>query len=65
MRAIRGGRISVIFQEPMTSLSPVHTVGNQVGEALRLHREVSPGEARDLTAEMLRLVGFPDPHEAV
>ena len=38
MRAIRGGRISIIFQEPMTSLSPLHTIGNQVGEALRLHR---------------------------
>src|SRR5258707_665112 len=61
MRAIRGGRISIIFQEPMTSLSPVHTVGNQVSEALRLHRTVSPAEARELTAEMLRLVGFPDP----
>ena len=39
MRAIRGGRISIIFQEPMTSLSPLHTIGNQVGEALRLHRD--------------------------
>ncbi|HEY1382395.1 MAG TPA: ATP-binding cassette domain-containing protein, partial [Dongiaceae bacterium] len=40
MRAIRGGAISIIFQEPMTSLSPVHTVGDQIGEALRLHRKV-------------------------
>src|SRR5438270_2463304 len=40
MRAIRGGRISIIFQEPMTSLSPLHTVGNQIVEALKLHRDV-------------------------
>ena len=45
MRAIRGGRISIIFQEPMTSLSPVHTIGNQVSEALRLHRPVSAAQA--------------------
>jgi peptide/nickel transport system ATP-binding protein len=65
MRAIRGGRISIIFQEPMTSLSPVHTIGNQVGEALRLHRRVTAAEAVELTEEMLRLVGFPDPKRAV
>ena len=41
MRAIRGGRIPIIFQEPMTSLSPLHTVGNQVGEALHLHRDLN------------------------
>ncbi|HEY7688702.1 MAG TPA: ABC transporter ATP-binding protein [Dongiaceae bacterium] len=61
MRAIRGGRISIIFQEPMTSLSPIHTIGDQIGEALHLHREVSKPEGRELTQEMLRLVGFPDP----
>jgi len=61
MRAIRGGAISIIFQEPMTSLSPVHTIGNQIGEALRLHRKVSSREARELVIDMLRLVGFPDP----
>ena len=65
MRHIRGGRISVIFQEPMTSLSPLHTVGNQIGEALHLHRRVSAAEGRELTAEMLRLVGFPDPARAI
>ena len=65
MRDIRGGRISIIFQEPMTSLSPVHTVGNQVGEALELHRNVSAAESRELTADMLRLVGFPDPVKAL
>jgi len=61
MRRIRGGHISIIFQEPMTSLSPVHTVGDQVGEALHLHREVDRAEGRELTLEALRLVGFPDP----
>jgi peptide/nickel transport system ATP-binding protein len=65
MRAIRGGRISIIFQEPMTSLSPLHTVGNQVGEALQLHRRVSAAEAVELTREALRLVGFPDPWRAL
>ena len=65
MRDIRGGRISIIFQEPMTSLSPVHTVGNQVGEALELHRKVTAAESRELTADMLRLVGFPDPVKAL
>ncbi len=61
MRAIRGGRISMIFQEPMTSLSPVHTVGDQVGEALRLHRDISASAAREAVLDMLRVVGFPDP----
>src|SRR6185369_12283961 len=61
MRSIRGGAISIIFQEPMTSLSPVHTIGDQIGEALRLHRKVSSREAKALVIEMLRQVGFPDP----
>jgi peptide/nickel transport system ATP-binding protein len=65
MRDIRGSRISIVFQEPMTSLSPVHTVGNQIGEALHLHREVGNAEGRALAAEMLRLVGFPDPSKAL
>jgi len=64
-RAIRGGRISIIFQEPMTSLSPLHTVGDQVSEALLLHRKASKAEALELTADMLRLVGFPDPQKAL
>ena len=64
MRQIRGGSISIIFQEPMTSLSPLHTVGDQVGEALLLHRNCSKPEAKELTVEMLRLVGFPDPEKA-
>ncbi len=65
MRAIRGGRISIIFQEPMISLSPLHTIGNQVGEALRLHRTVGAREAAELTEETLRLVGFPRPARAL
>jgi peptide/nickel transport system ATP-binding protein len=65
MQAIRGGRISIIFQEPMTALSPLHTVGNQVGEALALHREdLGKDERRAAVIEMLRLVGFPDPAKA-
>ena len=64
IRAIRGGSISIIFQEPMSSLSPLHTIGNQVDEALRLHRDVGALEAKELTQEMLRLVGFPDPARA-
>ena len=65
MRSIRGRRISIIFQEPMTSLSPLHTIGDQVGEALKLHRSASRAEAQELTSEMLRLVGFPDPVRAL
>ncbi|MDF1793477.1 MAG: ABC transporter ATP-binding protein [Thalassobaculaceae bacterium] len=65
MRDLRGGRISIIFQEPMTSLSPLHTVGNQIREALELHRAVSAREATELTRDMLRMVGFPDPERAL
>jgi peptide/nickel transport system ATP-binding protein len=64
MRAIRGGHISIIFQEPMTSLSPVHTIGDQVGEALHLHRTVDRQNGREITVETLRMVGFPDPEAA-
>ncbi len=58
---MRGGRISMVFQEPMTALSPIHTIGNQVEEALTLHQSVSGAEARAQTEEILGLVGFPDP----
>jgi peptide/nickel transport system ATP-binding protein len=62
MRSIRGGRISIIFQEPMTALSPLHTIGNQIVEALALHRtQLGKAERRDAALEMLRRVGFPDP----
>jgi peptide/nickel transport system ATP-binding protein len=63
-RQIRGGRISIIFQEPMTSLSPLHTVGNQIIEALRLHRDVTEAKGRDLVIDMLRMVRFPNPARA-
>ncbi len=65
MRGIRGGRISIIFQEPMTSLSPLHTIGNQVGEALALHDKKSSAEIEEETARVLGLVGFPDPQRAL
>jgi oligopeptide/dipeptide ABC transporter ATP-binding protein len=58
---LRGGDISMIFQEPMTALSPVHTIGNQIVEAIRLHQPVSQREAERLAVDMLRRVGIPDP----
>jgi peptide/nickel transport system ATP-binding protein len=65
MQDIRGGRISIIFQEPMTALSPLHTIGNQIGEALALHRpELGKDERREAVIDMLRRVGFPDPVRA-
>jgi peptide/nickel transport system ATP-binding protein len=61
IRSIRGGEIALIFQEPMTSFSPVHTIGNQIVEAIRLHRKVGKREARDRAIELLRMVGVPRP----
>lgn len=61
LRSIRGGCISMIFQEPMSALSPVHTVGSQIDEALLLHGTSSKAEARRRTVEMLRRVGIPGP----
>ncbi len=61
IRSLRGSRIGKIFQEPMTSLSPLHTIGDQVSEALRIHEPVSRAELRERTEEMLGLVGFANP----
>ena len=61
IRDIRGKDISMIFQEPMTSLSPIHTIGNQITEAIRLHLPVSKEEARHRAIELLRRVGIPRP----
>jgi len=61
MRAIRGNRISMIFQEPMTSLNPVMRIGDQITEAVRLHRDMTRKEARAKAVEMLRLVRIPEP----
>ncbi|NIX76837.1 ABC transporter ATP-binding protein [Microvirga terricola] len=65
MHALRGGRIAMIFQEPMTSLSPLHTIGDQISEALLIHARVSRGEARKRTMDKLARVGFPDPKRAL
>jgi len=61
MRKIRGNEISMIFQEPMTSLNPVMTIGNQISETLRLHQDLSKSAAMEKTVEMLRLVRIPEP----
>ena len=61
MRRVRGGKISMIFQDPMTSLNPFLRIGRQIGEALELHRGMSPTEARAAAIEALHEVGIPDP----
>src|SRR5713226_3744385 len=65
MRKIRGNEISMIFQEPMTSLNPVFTIGNQIGEAIHLHQGLGKRETREKTIEMLRLVKIADPESRV
>jgi peptide/nickel transport system ATP-binding protein len=65
MRTIRGNAISMIFQEPMTSLNPVLTVGRQIGETLRLHQGMSANQAEQKAIEMLILVGIPAPERRV
>jgi oligopeptide/dipeptide ABC transporter ATP-binding protein len=65
MRSIRGGQIAMVFQEPMTSLDPVYTVGNQMIEGITMHRSVSQGEARKIAIDMLIRVNMPDPGRAI
>ena len=65
MRAIRGGKIAMIFQEPMTSLNPVYTVGNQIAEAIMLHQKKDAVQAWSDAVEMLRKVGISDPQQRV
>jgi peptide/nickel transport system ATP-binding protein len=65
MRRIRGNKLSMIFQEPMTSLNPVYTVGEQIGETVRLHQGLDRRQARERAVEMLRQVGIPAPEQRV
>ena len=64
IRSIRGSRISIIFQEPMTSLSPVHTIGSQIAESAILHEGLTHRQARQRTLDLLKLIDFPDPKRA-
>ncbi len=65
IRDIRGKDIAMIFQEPMSSFSPVHTIGSQIIEAIRLHQSVTPEQARQKAIDLLRLVGIPDAEQRV
>jgi oligopeptide/dipeptide ABC transporter ATP-binding protein len=65
MRSLRGGEMALVPQEPMASLSPVYTIGNQIMEAITLHQQVDKAEARAKAIEMLDLVGFPHPKQRV
>jgi len=65
IRHIRGAEIAMIFQEPMASFSPVHTIGFQIVEGILLHRDVSKAEARRIALEMLNLVGMPQPERTI
>lgn len=65
MRMIRGNDMAMIFQEPMTSLNPVFTIGQQIGEAVQIHLQYNKKEARERSIEMLKLVGIPRPEQIV
>jgi len=65
MQSIRGNEIGMIFQEPMTSLNPIFTIGDQVGEAIELHQQTTPKQTRELTLEMLRKTAIPSPEQRI
>ena len=65
MRDIRGSEITMVFQEPMVSFSPVHTIGGQIVEGILLHQDVTKEEARDVAVDMLRRVGIPNPESRI
>ncbi len=65
IRHIRGGEIGLVFQEPMTSFSPVHPIGNQIVETIRLHQPVTKDQARDKAVDLLRSVGIPKPERRI
>ncbi|MEK7689061.1 MAG: ABC transporter ATP-binding protein [Deltaproteobacteria bacterium] len=65
MRKIRGAEIAMVFQEPMTSLNPVLTIGNQISEAIILHQSLNKNEAMEKTIDVLRLVGIPSPEKRI
>jgi microcin C transport system ATP-binding protein len=65
MRGIRGSRIGMIFQEPMTALNPLYSVGNQIGEVLELHEAMRPEAARERAIELLRRTGIPEPERRI
>ena len=65
MRKIRGNRISMVFQEPMTSLNPVYSVGNQVAEVIKLHQHLSRSETRNRVVEMFQLVGISEAEKCI
>ena len=65
IRAIRGGEIALVFQEPMTSFSPHYSIGNQIVETIQLHQDVGKAEARNRTIELLRMVGIPRPERRI
>lgn len=65
MRTLRGDRISMVFQEPMTALNPTYDIGWQVGEPLRVHRELTKRASRDRAVELMRRVGIPSPEDRV
>ena len=63
MRQIRGNRIGIVFQEPVTSLNPLHSIEKQVGEVLHVHKGLNAGDVRQRVIELLAMVGLPDPEK--